>query len=394
MAQPNLRWADVPVLKGVNNDGTASGNLFSRNTDMPVVGIGNIYRFVTGGSDQCVRRGNPSSGVLCRGDGRQGTGKKQERPMVFGRSCRCFVSDDGKSAGKEFVLLGVFLGYEVISMIRPSFFWYCVPFVIACLPTGIGLDVQLMLTLLMCMLYIQHDFVVASYQEQTKEDILSEQRLKRDMHEQEYALREEIDRSLLKTENQLLEERARLSQLLHDKLGHNINGSVYQLEAVKLIMEQEPETAKSMIQAVIDQQRTGMNEIRAILRRERPQKYKLALLQLQQLCDECNQKGVEAQLHIEGELSEVPEKYLEIILDNAFEAVSNALKYAKCTRIEMEIHVLNQMIRCRISDNGVGCAAMEDGMGIAGMRRRVREVNGILDFETEIGFTINILLPR
>lgn len=299
-----------------------------------------------------------------------------------------------KALGKEFVLLGVFLGYEIISMIRPSFFWYCVPFVIACLPTGIGVDVQLMLTLLMCMLYIQHDFVVASYQEQTKEDILSEQRLKRDMHEQEYALREEIDRSLLKAENQLLEERARLSQLLHDKLGHNINGSVYQLEAVKLIMEQEPETAKSMIQAVIDQLRTGMDEIRAILRRERPQKYKLALLQLSQLCDECNQKGVEAQLHIEGELSEVPEKYLEIILDNAFEAVSNSLKYAKCTRIEMEIHVLNQMIRCRISDNGVGCEAMEDGMGIAGMRRRVREVNGILDFETEIGFTINILLPR
>ena len=36
---------------------------------------------------------------------------------------------------------------------------------------------------------------------------------------------------------------------------------------------------------------------------------------------------------------------------------------------------------------------MEDGMGIAGMRRRVRSVNGIPDFETELGFTINMLLP-
>ena len=96
---------------------------------------------------------------------------------------------------------------------------------------------------------------------------------------------------------------------------------------------------------------------------------------------------------IEGELSKVSEKYLEIILDNAFEAVSNSLKYAKCTKIDIKIHVLNQMVRCSISDNGVGCDAIEDGMGIAGMRRRVREVNGILDFETEIGFTINILLP-
>ena len=32
-------------------------------------------------------------------------------------------------------------------------------------------------------------------------------------------------------------------------------------------------------------------------------------------------------------------------------------------------------------------------MGISGMRRRVREVNGVLNFETEAGFTINMLLP-
>ena len=34
------------------------------------------------------------------------------------------------------------------------------------------------------------------------------------------------------------------------------------------------------------------------------------------------------------------------------------------------------------------------GMGIAGMRRRIREVNGILDFETETGFKINMLFPE
>lgn len=296
--------------------------------------------------------------------------------------------------GEEFILLGIFFVYEIISLISPPVFWYCVPVAIACVPGGVGIDVQLTITLLMGMLYIQHDFIVVSYWRQTKEDTMEEQRLKRNMHEQESELREEINRGLLQAENRLLEERARLSQTLHDKLGHNINGSIYQLEAVKLLMEKEPETAKKMTQAVLDQLRTGMDEIRAILRRERPKKYKLALLQLQQLCDECSQKGVEAQLIIDGELSEVSEKYLEIILDNAFEAVSNSLKYAKCTRIEIKIHVLNQMVRCSISDNGVGCTALEDGMGIAGMRRRVREVNGILDFETEIGFTINILLPR
>lgn len=299
-----------------------------------------------------------------------------------------------QTLGREFLILGILFYYEIITLLRPKITWYGIPLVMACVPSGIGVAVQMMFTLFLGLLYIQNDFVVSSYREQTKEDIMSEQRLKRDLYEKEHEYREEMNRGLLKAENQLLEERARLSQTLHDKLGHSINGSVYQLEAVKLLMEKEPEKSRKMLQAVIDQLRTGMDEIRMILRKERPEKYKLALLQLTELCDACNEKGIEAVLLTEGKMAEVPEKYLEIILDNACEAVSNSLKYAGCTKIEIKIHVMNQVIRCSISDNGVGCKEIVDGMGIAGMRRRVREVKGILDFDTELGFTINMLLPR
>ena len=95
----------------------------------------------------------------------------------------------------------------------------------------------------------------------------------------------------------------------------------------------------------------------------------------------------------EGELKNIPGKYLEVILDNAYEAISNSMKYAKCSKIKISIYVLNKMIRCSISDNGIGCREIIDGMGISGMRKRIREINGILDFETEVGFTINMLLP-
>ena len=54
---------------------------------------------------------------------------------------------------------------------------------------------------------------------------------------------------------------------------------------------------------------------------------------------------------------------------------------------------MNKMVRCSISDNGVGCKEIADGMGLAGMRRRMRDINGILDFESEVGFIINMLLP-
>ncbi|MCM1498189.1 MAG: histidine kinase [Clostridium sp.] len=323
--------------------------------------------------------------------GKELAGKKL-RPFFFALSvllwCIMFMA-----LGREFLLLGIYLCYEGITYKKPEMLWYFLPLAIACVPSGIHIPIQLLLTLFLAVIYIQHDFVIESYRRQAREDTLTEQHLKHNMHEKEHEMQEALQKSLWRAENQILEERMQLSQTLHDKLGHSINGSVYQLEAIKVIMEKEPETARKMIQAVIDQLRTGMDEIRAILRKERPEKYKLALLQLEKLCEECRQKGVEAVLVTEGDLSAVPEKYLEIILDNAYEAVSNSLKYANCTRIDMKIHVMNQIIRCSIADNGVGCARITDGMGISGMRHRMRDVNGILNFEGETGFTINMLLP-
>ncbi len=294
---------------------------------------------------------------------------------------------------KAFVLLGICLAYDIISYLKPSFIWYFTPLIFGIIESDINSYVRILACLFIGIIHIQHDFIVESYRKQTVEDTLSEQQLKKNIYKKEHEMQEEMRKGLLQAENQLLEERAQLSQTLHDKLGHNINGSVYQLEAIKVIMDKEPDTSKRMIQGVIDQLRTGMDEIRAILRKERPKKYRLATIQLEKLCEDCVSKGVDAKLVTDGDLSKVPDKYLEIVLDNAYEAVSNAMKYARCTKIEIKIHVLNQMLRCSISDNGIGCKEIEDGMGISGMRRRVREVNGVLNFETEAGFTINMLLP-
>ncbi|MBO4375967.1 MAG: sensor histidine kinase, partial [Lachnospiraceae bacterium] len=61
--------------------------------------------------------------------------------------------------------------------------------------------------------------------------------------------------------------------------------------------------------------------------------------------------------------------------------------------IDIHLVVMNKMVRCSISDDGIGCENIEDGMGISGMKRRVRNVNGTLDFETTAGFSVTMLLP-
>lgn len=243
-------------------------------------------------------------------------------------------------------------------------------------------------------IYFQHNSIIGSYQKQMKEDILEEEHLKRSIYNSQEEHLKLLRKSRMDSENLILEERARISQALHDKLGHSINGSLYQLEACKALINHDKTQTEGMLQAVIDSLRGSMDEIRSILRREKPDKHKMALLQLYGLCDECKSKyGIETELSIEGDSTLIPAQLWEIILDNTFEAISNALKYAQCTRIHIQILIVNKLVRCTVSDNGIGAPNLEDGMGIAGMRKRVRGVNGVLDFETQAGFTINMLLP-
>ena len=209
----------------------------------------------------------------------------------------------------------------------------------------------------------------------------------------EMAVREERKKTFLMAENRILTERAELSQTLHDRLGHSINGSIYQLEAGKLLIDKDPEKTRAMLQAVIDQLRTGMDEIRAILRKERPEKKKMALLRLHQLCADCNAKGMEAELQTEGDLSAISDDLWEVLLDNCYEAVSNSMKYSKAKKIDLRISVMDQMVRCVVSDNGIGCSRITDGMGISGMRQRVRAAGGTIRFETESGFMVNMQMP-
>lgn len=297
-------------------------------------------------------------------------------------------------AGRYFVPFGFLSVYEILSLFPDiDHRLYFVPLIGTVVDTPIGFLTLFVIVFMMATLYIQQNYVIRELIKRNQSDLETEQNLKKEMQYQEYSAKAELNKSMLNAQNKILEDRAELSQTLHDRLGHNINGSIYQLEGVKVLMDKDPEKAKTMVQAVIDQLRTGMDEIRAILRKERPEKRKIAMLHLYELCEDCNNKGVEANLTTEGDTSQVPDNLWEVILDNAYEAVSNSMKYAKCKHINIVIVVMNKMVRCSIEDDGIGCSKIVDGMGISGMRQRARSVNGMISFETEAGFKVTMLLP-
>lgn len=253
---------------------------------------------------------------------------------------------------------------------------------------------MIMLCLLTAVIYYQHYGLITSYRKSNEDYEQQELQLKNSIDINSEKFKNEIKRTNLYYENMMLQDKARLSQELHDKLGHRVNGSIYQLEACRLIISSDPEKSEEILKRVIDSLRTGMDDIRALLRKERPDSKRVTLLQLTSLCNDCREQyGITANLSVTGESDRIVEKSWRIILDNCCEAVTNSLKYSSCDRIDIEISVLNKILRCCVSDNGKGCDSITDGMGLQGMKQRITSVGGIINIDGTSGFTINMLIP-
>lgn len=283
---------------------------------------------------------------------------------------------------------------DAVSGFAVTYYLACYLFLVFAYAKQLNIGVYFLIITFLFLLYLQNYKIIGWYKKIVGENIATESQLKSDMEHSNVAHRNEMRESRLRHDNELLEEKARISQALHDKLGHSINGSLYQLEAVKVLMSKKPEESEKILQEVIDNLRGSMDEIRVIIRNERPDKKRMALKSLQALCAECEEQyNIKANLEVQADDKEIPENIWDIILDNAFEAVTNALKYSGCTEISISITALGEVVRCVIKDNGKGAENYEESMGIQGMKQRVRNVKGYLDIESMGGFTINMILP-
>jgi two-component system CheB/CheR fusion protein len=81
----------------------------------------------------------------------------------------------------------------------------------------------------------------------------------------------------------------------------------------------------------------------------------------------------------------------------AQEAINNAIRHGKASRIKVLLQALQDQVRLEVSDNGNGFhpSTNGDGVGLRTMEYRVQLMNGVLQIEPmpEGGTTIRCILP-
>jgi len=191
-----------------------------------------------------------------------------------------------------------------------------------------------------------------------------------------------------------LEERNRLSQRIHDEIGHSMAGALIQMEAARRLLDSNRDKAGELLGNAIAISKEGLERIRLTLKDMKPRSEELGLHRLRLFADELSAKhAVAATVTYSGDVDVITPIQWKIIQENATEAVTNSLKYGGATAIEIEVSVLNRFIKAVVADNGKGAEKIVKGLGIVGMEERTASAGGTVIVDGTRGFSVTTLLP-
>jgi signal transduction histidine kinase/ligand-binding sensor domain-containing protein len=195
-------------------------------------------------------------------------------------------------------------------------------------------------------------------------------------------------------------ERKRIAAELHDSIGQNLlvikNRAMMALNRVA-----DPERAKKQLDEISSTASESINEVREIAYDLHP--YQLDRLGLTKAIEEMLKRVSDASgIHISQSIEPLDGVFAKDVEINLFrivqEGVNNIVKHSQATNASVTIHRHLPLVHVNISDDGSGFATdsfSETGLGLKGMRERVRILGGrfTINSSSSEGATITVILP-
>ncbi|MFC9971410.1 sensor histidine kinase [Spirillospora sp. NPDC127200] len=180
-------------------------------------------------------------------------------------------------------------------------------------------------------------------------------------------------------------ERARIARELHDVVAHNVSVIIVQADGASFAIDTDPGRARKALETISATGRTALAEMRRLLGvlREGDEGGGYApqpgVDQLTELVDQVRGAGLEVTLRATGEPARVSEGRQVTVFRIVQEALTNTLKHGgPSARARVVLDYGDDMIEVRVSDDGRGAAAPDDGRGhgLVGMRERAAVYGG------------------
>jgi ligand-binding sensor domain-containing protein/signal transduction histidine kinase len=189
----------------------------------------------------------------------------------------------------------------------------------------------------------------------------------------------------------ILAERNRIARDLHDTLAQGFAGIAFQLEAVATKLTEAPAQATQHLNVALQMVRHSLAEARRSVLNLRSAALETGELG-RALAETARQmtadKTVDVELVLNGSIRPISATLENHLLRIGQEAITNALKYARAGKIQIQVDYREAALMLRIRDDGRGFnpAATQDNQephfGLLGMRERAKQMGATLSIRS------------
>lgn len=239
---------------------------------------------------------------------------------------------------------------------------------------------------------------------------------------QEHLQRKHRDRE----QRAVLMERIRIARELHDVTAHHLSVIAVQAGVARFVLDKEPETADQALRAISEVGSEGLAELRRLISLLRPEDDETAggarttdppapgIAQLPVLIERVGLSGTPSRYTVAGRQRPLPAGIQLCVYRVVQESLTNVLKHAPGSSVEVRLEYEPEHVRVTIADTGphtplgplaqhrVPPAAVTQaarhsgsGVGLTGMRERAALYGGELSAgrKPDGGFEVSLTLP-
>ena len=202
-----------------------------------------------------------------------------------------------------------------------------------------------------------------------------------------------------------LRERNRLAADLHDTTEQSLTGLAFQLEATGALQNKAPERSQhhlALARQLLNRSREDLRRSIWNLRATDLESKTLAEALQEVAANRSEDLAVRIVVTCEGPEHALPESVAGNLLLFAQEGITNALKHARATQIDLRLSFPGNDVALTISDDGIGFVLEEvDGpkeghFGLQGMRERIKRLGGRFEISSALsrGTSVAAIVPR
>jgi signal transduction histidine kinase len=167
------------------------------------------------------------------------------------------------------------------------------------------------------------------------------------------------------------QERAALAREVHDIVGHALSAIIVQAGAAGDVFDAHPDRARTALDAIDATARAALAEVRGTVAGPADPH---DLADLRDLVDRLPVAGPRVRLRLAGAVDDVPAATAGSAYRIVQEALTNVLRHAGASRVDIEVSCAAGQLAIAVEDDGAGPVrrGAGSGSGIEGMRARAR----------------------